>query len=86
MSAQTVKKPGNKKEHSINMKGLKLILQKNESTLPSFHLFHSAIFHSKLSVNLLEGSGIHLFSVSDIDPLPSFSIGARFNAGLIITI
>ena len=38
------------------------------------------------SVDLLDGKGIHLFSVSKMGPIPSMIIGARIKAGITITI
>lgn len=38
------------------------------------------------SVDLLDGSGIHLFSVSKMGVIPAMNIGARIKAGITITI
>lgn len=40
----------------------------------------------KFSVDLLDGAGIHLFTISNHDFIPSMRVGARIKAGFIITI
>lgn len=48
--------------------------------------FFNETFQPKLSVDLLDGSGIHLFTISDIDFIPTIKVGARIKAGFTITI
>ena len=43
-------------------------------------------FTPKFSIDLLDGKGIHLFSNSEMGPIPSMSVGARLYAGIKITI
>lgn len=38
------------------------------------------------SLDLLDGSGIHLFSISKMGPIPSMNVGARIKAGITIII
>ena len=38
------------------------------------------------SFDLLDGSGIHLFSISKMGPIPSMNVGTRIKAGIKITI
>lgn len=40
----------------------------------------------KFSLDLLDGSGIHLFSISKMGPIPSMNVGARIKAGISISI
>ncbi|MDF2436343.1 MAG: hypothetical protein K0Q95_719 [Bacteroidota bacterium] len=71
------------KEHDVTL-GLKRSIK--EESKPVFQIFYSKVFRPSVSVDLLESSGIHLFTITNIHPLPSFSVGARFKAGLVITI
>lgn len=74
-----------KDERTFTIKRFKNTLIKNIKKPAAFHFLNRA-FRPKVSVDLLEGSGIHLFTISDIGPLPTLNIGARFKAGIIITI
>ncbi|HEX8515796.1 MAG TPA: hypothetical protein VF868_06310 [Bacteroidia bacterium] len=49
-------------------------------------LFHGNMFRPKFSLDILAGSGIHLMNTPEIGPIPAISVGARFKAGLVITI
>lgn len=40
----------------------------------------------KFSLDLLDGSGIRLFSISKMGPIPSMNVGARIKAGITIII
>lgn len=40
----------------------------------------------KFSLDLLDGSGIRLFSISKMGPIPSMNVGARIKAGITISI
>jgi hypothetical protein len=57
-----------------------------ESSFSFSSFFQSCPVRPEASVDLYDGKGIHLFSVSGISMLPPISVGARFNAGLIITL
>lgn len=46
----------------------------------------TAKYTPNFSLDLLDGSGIHLFSVSKMGPIPSMNVGARIKAGITITI
>lgn len=60
---------------------------KNSHSVPAiFRFFSNRTFAPKLSVDLLDGKGIHLFSISEINALPAINVGARINAGIIITL
>lgn len=52
----------------------------------TFRLFMNRTFAPKLSVDLLDGKGIHLFSITEMGPIPTMNVGARINAGIKITI
>lgn len=69
----------------ISIKNFTSSLKKEKKTA-AFQLFKCRSFQPKFSVELLEGKGIHLMSISDLGPLPDLSVGARFKAGFIITI
>ena len=40
----------------------------------------------KISLDLLDGSGIYLFTSPKMGPIPAINVGARINAGIKITI
>ena len=40
----------------------------------------------KFSVDLLDGKGIHLFSISNMGIIPNVNVGARITAGIKISI
>lgn len=46
----------------------------------------TAKYTPNFSLDLLDGSGIHLFSISKMGPIPSMNVGARIKAGITITI
>jgi hypothetical protein len=75
---------GSKKERSINL-GKKERKTEDLQTSLLKHFFNTP-FQPELSVDLLDGSGIHLFTISDIDLIPTIRVGARIKAGLKITI
>jgi len=79
-----LKAGGSKKERSIEL-GKKE--RKTADRQASFleHFFNKS-FQPELSVDLLDGSGIHLFTISDVDFIPTIRVGARIKAGLRITI
>jgi hypothetical protein len=52
----------------------------------SLQLFQNRALRPKMSVDLLDGKGIHLITTYKMGPIPAFSLGARFNASIIITI
>lgn len=43
-------------------------------------------FSPKFSVDLLDGKGIHLFSISNMGIIPNVNVGARITAGIKISI
>lgn len=43
-------------------------------------------FTPKFSVDLLDGKGIHLFSISNMGIIPNVNVGARITAGIKISI
>lgn len=38
------------------------------------------------SLDILDGSGLHLFTTPNLGPIPSFKVGAKINAGIKISI
>ena len=43
-------------------------------------------FTPKFSIDLLDGSGIHLFTTPKMGPIPTVNVGARITAGIKISI
>lgn len=43
-------------------------------------------YFPSFSLDLLDGKGIHLFSISNLEPIPKINIGARITAGIKISI
>jgi hypothetical protein len=68
----TVKMPFRK--FRANEKAFKGFFQHNRKVAP------------KLSVELLDNKGIHLFSIMNNEFLPDMNVGAKFSAGIIICI
>jgi hypothetical protein len=48
--------------------------------------FSNQLFKPEFSVDLLNDSGIRLFTISDVDFIPTIRVGARIKAGLTITL
>ena len=44
------------------------------------------VFTPNFSVDLLDGSGIHLFTTPKMGSIPTVNVGARINAGIKISI
>ena len=60
---------------------------RSDSKLISFiRSFTTGTFAPQVSVDLLDGKGIHRFTISHSDLLPAMNVGARFHAGIIITL
>ncbi|MCW3070166.1 MAG: hypothetical protein JWO44_56 [Bacteroidetes bacterium] len=74
-----------RKEHVIKIGRIKNSFKKEKGSTAIFRLLNYG-FRPKASLDLLDNSGIHLFTISDIGTLPALHVGARFNAGIIITI
>lgn len=74
-----------KTERPFNIKKICKTFSKKGKESSSFH-FLSMKLRPKVSVDLLDGSGIHLFTISDVGTLPALNVGARFRAGIVITI
>ncbi|MCW3101916.1 MAG: hypothetical protein JWO09_356 [Bacteroidetes bacterium] len=72
-----------RKEHVIKIGRVKSSCQKESPAI--FRLLSHGL-RPKASVDLLDGSGIPLFTISDLGTLPTLHVGARFNAGIVITI
>jgi hypothetical protein len=77
----------NKKEYSRSLNIKRMVTSfRQKRTDSSFSFFHGNMFRPKFSVDILDGSGIHIMNTPEIGPVPSMSVGARFKAGLVITI
>jgi hypothetical protein len=72
---------GIKKERLMN-----LHVKKHERSKKSESTFFDRSLKPRFSVDLLDGTGIHLFTISNIDFIPTINVGARIKAGIIITI
>ena len=68
----------------IELRKLKQELKR--STPATFGFFEGRTFAPKISLDLLDGKGIHLFTISEIQALPVINVGAHFNAGIIMTL
>lgn len=68
----------------LNMKLFKMGMVQREKTETAKP--HKRMFRPKFSVDLLNNKGIHLFTISDVDFLPTIKVGARVKAGISITI
>ena len=76
-------KPSYAKENRLN-KTLSL-----KSYLVARHEYKKSskeTFSPKFSVDLLDGKGIHIFSISHMGLIPNMNIGARITAGIKISI
>jgi hypothetical protein len=69
-----------------NMKDYKKEYRTTHTRPATFRLFLNRTFAPKLSVDLLVGKGIHLFTISHLNPIPTINVGARINAGIVITL
>lgn len=74
------------KNQELYLRKLKKEIKKAQVRPAKFRMFMNKTFAPKLSVDLLDNKGIHLFTITDLDPIPTISVGARINAGLIITL
>jgi hypothetical protein len=63
-------------------------INRKETRLQNFSVesFFKHSFKPELSVDLLDGDGIHLFTISNLDFIPTIKVGARIKAGILITI
>lgn len=75
-------KSGIKKARILNLCGKR----NNKVKSTDFQSFFAGSINPKLSIDLLDGSGIYLFTISNIDFIPTIKVGARIKAGIIITI
>ncbi|CAN5334853.1 hypothetical protein BH10BAC1_BH10BAC1_11140 [soil metagenome] len=70
----------------VNKEGHKISLKAYLTARHEYKQISKEKYSPKFSVDLLDGKGIHLFSISNIGIIPKMNVGARVTAGIKISL